>query len=81
MKFYKSKNLYKIGKFSLTAIYDNSSYVEFYKNGKRNNCKNAAIFCIDGYYKDFSLNGKFYGNQGKFTKESWRRFCKLKAFL
>ena len=81
MKFYKSKNLYKIGKFPLTVIYDNSYYVEFYKNGKSNNCKNAAFFCIDGYYKDFYLNGKFYGNQYTFTKQSWRRFCKLKAFL
>ncbi len=80
MKFYKSKNLYKIGKFSLTAIYDNSSYVEFYKNGISHNSKNADYVNYKGY-KSFSLNGKNYGNQTNFTKQSWRRFVRLQTFL
>jgi hypothetical protein len=44
------------------------------------NYKNTAY--SDNYgYKEFFLNGKAYGNQNHFTKETWRRFCKLKAFL
>jgi hypothetical protein len=80
MKFYKSKNLYKIRKLSLTAIYDNFYYVQFFKNGKNDNAKNAA-YIDDSGYKEFYLNGKLYGDEDDFTKESWRRFVKLQAFL
>ena len=78
MKFYKSKNLYKIGEFSLTAICGGSLNVSFYKNGMPHNFKNTDYVNRNGY-KTFYLNGKCYGNN--FTKESWRRFVKLQAFL
>ncbi len=44
------------------------------------NYKNAAY--TDKYgYKEFYLNGKPCGNQKHFTKESWRRYVKLRVFL
>jgi hypothetical protein len=44
------------------------------------NNKNAAIIYCSSY-KEFSLNDKKYGNENTFTKQSWRRFVKLQAFL
>ena len=54
--------------------------VYFYKNGKYHNSKNAAIINYIGY-KEFSLNDEYYGDEYDFTKQSWRRFVKLKFFL
>jgi hypothetical protein len=84
MKFYKDKvNKYyywfKIINNKLTAIhYDRST--RFMKNGIFHNNKNAAIIYCSSY-KEFSLNDKKYGNENTFTKQSWRRFVKLQAFL
>ena len=91
MKFYKYKDdcnyWNKIKKYELTAIYyqpNRSIYVQFFKNGKLHNAKNASYVTYHGM-KAFNLNGNFYGNfygkKNDFTKESWRRFVKLQAFL
>ena len=82
MKFYKSKNYVPLFIFDekLTAIYCHYEYVQFVKNGMYHNSKNADYIHNDGD-KDFSLNDECYGNQDNFTKESWRRFVKLQAFL
>ena len=80
MKFYKNKNYYNfIVNNNLAAIYSNThnNIIMFFKKGEAHNTKNAA-YISDGY-KSFYLNGEYYSN--KFTKESWRRFCKLQAFL
>ena len=84
MKFYKYKYNFdyfsKIYDNKLNAIYLDSYFsTRFLKNGVLHNAKNVAYFCFR--YKDFYLNGKVYGNQDDFTKETWRKFCKLKAFL
>ena len=79
MKFYKNINCKFIYKNALTAIYICPYYITFYKNGKIHNTKNAAH--INGIFNNYYLNNEFYGNKYDFTKESWRRFCKLKAFL
>jgi hypothetical protein len=93
MKFYRDKdnnnnNWFKIVDNKLTAIYFNLYYLgrvpffytKFYKNGKLHNSKNSScINCKCG--KEFCLNGVLYGYAFDFTKESWRRFCKLKVFL
>lgn len=52
----------------------------FYNNGVLHNSKNAAYIRGD-IYKTFNLNDKIYGFQHSFTKESWRRFTKLRDFL
>jgi hypothetical protein len=85
MKFYKyyfNKGcLDKIIYNKLSAIYDyNNGYTEFYKKGNLHNTKNGS-YNNDCGYKEFYLNGKYYGDQNDFTKESWRKFAKLKAFL
>ena len=83
MKFYKyNDGSYfdnKIVNNKLTAIYLDYN-VYFYKNGKMHNSKNAAYADYNNF-KHFHLNGKFYGYEGTFTKESWRRFVKMQAFL
>ena len=86
MKFYKdNKNNYyfwQIKSNNSTAIYSNYNhmFIFFYKNGCKNNVKNASY--INKYSeKDFCLNGKYYGNESHFTKKSWRKFVKLQAFL
>jgi hypothetical protein len=80
MKFYRDINWNKIINNKLTAIYlDYNIY--FYKDGKIHNSKNVAYIRYDNRYKEFYLNGKLYGNQDTFTKESWRRFVKLQVFL
>ena len=85
MKFYKDNDYYNnywllILDKKLNAIYNSLHYVVFFKNGKRHNAKNAA-FIANNVYKEFNLNGNSYGYEDNFTKESWRRFCKLKVFL
>jgi hypothetical protein len=83
MKFYKQNdfNYYiKIKNNKLTAIYCHYLYVCFYKNGNIHNVKNAA-FINENNYKKYFLNDQFYGNKNNFTKETWRIFVKLKAFL
>jgi hypothetical protein len=82
MKFYKYKHSFyywnKIINDKLTAIYCNDS-IWFLKNGKEHNYKNAAF--IYDKYKQFYLNGNFYGDLNNFTKKSWRRFVKMQVFL
>ena len=85
MKFYREKyknNYYwhKINKNKLTAIYGFYSIVWLFKNGLNHNSKNASYFNYNGF-KEFSLNGKKYGSHYNFTKQSWRRFVKLMAFI
>jgi hypothetical protein len=83
MKFYRDKedlnSIYIIEIFKLTCVYSSYNYVEFLKNGKGHNIKNADFIRYDGY-KQFCLNDKYFGNQYNFTKKSWRRFVKLKIF-
>ena len=92
MKFYldqfKALNLSKIIVNKLTAIYVNlfTTEMQFFKSGIVNNEKNAAqLFEIEYGYrygdKEFVLNGICYGCEDDFTKQTWRRFVKLKAFL
>ena len=84
MKFYRDKHnssyyWYKIINNKLDVIYyDIGSW--FFKNGELYNTKNASYKGNDGY-KEFNLNGIIYGYEYDFTKESWRRFVKLQAFL
>ena len=87
MKFYKDIPTYKFYYYyiissRLTCIRIDKVYnaVVFYKNGKKNNFKNASYIVNTGY-KQFCLNDINYGNQTNFTKESWRKFAKLQAFL
>ena len=85
MKFYKDKinghysYWHKIYNRKLTAIHSDES-VRFIKNGRYSNSKNAAFIKYNGV-KDFCLNNKDYSTNNDFTKESWRRFVKLQAFL
>ncbi len=82
MKFYrynpKYNYLFKIINNNLIGIYSSFS-VHFFKNGKLHNTKNAAII----YYniKEFYLSGKYCGCEDDFTKQSWRKFVKLQAFI
>ncbi len=85
MKFYKEKTYYKYYMYlifddKLTAIYCDIASTFFYTNGYENNIKNASYISKNDY-KEFCLNGIYYGNNNNFTKSSWRRFVKLKAFL
>ena len=85
MKFYKDKinSIYywvKIRFNKLTSIHCECNAITFFKNGFYHNSKNYAISNVSKY-KKFYLNGNFYGNQNKFTKQSWRKFVKLQAFL
>jgi hypothetical protein len=89
MKFYientpSRRYIKRIEKKCLTAIYFDL-YVIFFENGKKHNTKNAAYINHLGF-KKFWLNGEKYGSdndydQDYFTKESWRRFVKMKVFL
>ena len=88
MKFYKDKsnnyNFYwsRIKSCKLTSIYVNNIGIDFFKNGIKHNTKNAAYISDYKYiYKEFYLNDKFYGDQTKFTKYSWRKFVKLQVLL
>ncbi len=85
MKFYRYKykkkySLRLINFNKLTVIYSDDYAVVFLKDGLRHNTKNFSYINNIGY-KQFCLNGKYYGDQTKFTKYSWRRFVKLQAFL
>jgi hypothetical protein len=86
MKFYIDSittfNFSKIKAHKLNAIYITRFYklTYFLKNGNYHNIKNAAYINYNGF-KEFFLNGKYYGNKYNFTKQSWRRFVKLKAFI
>jgi hypothetical protein len=90
MKFYVEKNKYfywrEIYNNKLTAIYSYYNclfkflYIIFLKNGEKHNCKNAAYISYDEY-KQFVLNNEVYGSEKGFTKQSWRRFIKMQAFL
>ena len=69
----------KIVDHELTAIHYEKG-VRFVKNGNFHDNKNAA-FIATNRQKEFILNDKNYGDHTKFTKESWRRFVKLRIFL
>ncbi len=83
MKFYRDKYpyifWYKIKDYKLTTIYYDNIVIRFFKNGKYHNNKNACYVHKEGY-KYFYLYGKYYGDQDKFTKKSWRRFVKMQVF-
>jgi hypothetical protein len=81
--FFNDNTIAKITLNKLDAIYYAFIYnhhIVFYKNGKLHNSKNAA-YTSSNKYKEFSLNGKCYGNHHEFNKKSWRRFVKMQAFL
>lgn len=84
MKFYIYKKnfqyLSNIIKNKLNAVYIDDVATDFFKNGKLHNFKNAA-FITSKIEKGFYLNGIDYGSGYSFTKQSWRRFVKLQAFL
>ena len=80
MKFYKSNFYHKIINNKLNVVYSDFYNVIFYKNGLPHNSKDGA-YIDDNRYKAFYLNGKYYGYDIDFTKESWRRFVKMQAFL
>jgi hypothetical protein len=83
MKFYKYTNninyLNKIYNNKLTAIYKEYDSITFFKNVKEHNSKNASFIAKSGF-KQFCLNGKSYGDDNDFTKESWRKFVKMQVF-
>ena len=85
MKFYKIKYLTNVDQ-KITAIFNTLNIINllpcirFIKNGKHHNIKNAAYINPKGY-KEFFLNGISYGDKYSFTKSSWHKFIKLKAFL
>ena len=90
MKFYKDDDHFgcyfdKITVNKLTAIYHDYSGVMFFLNGENHNTKNAAYSSENEInekkYQQFRLNRNYYGDENNFTKESWRRFVKLRAFL
>ena len=64
----------------ITAILSLSFAVLFYKNGERHNDKNGAHIGLNNF-AGFWLNGFWHGYNTNFTKESWRKFVKLQAFL
>ena len=83
MKFYRDKYnwnfLNKIEHSELTSLHQSYSYIiQFFKNGKLHNYKNASYIFSD--YIEFHLNGTFYGDQDDFTKQSWRKFVKMQIF-
>jgi hypothetical protein len=85
MKFYKDREGYyyleKIEDSKLNAIcIDSTNIVRFLKNGKRHNDRNYS-YIEPNRFKVFYLNGKMYGFTEDFTKQTWRRFVKLQAFL
>jgi hypothetical protein len=70
----------KIQILKLNAIFRNEKYIIFFKEGSFHNDKNAS-YVDKNEYKSFCLNGEFYSYEKDFTKESWRRYTKLQAFL
>ncbi len=84
MKFYRYGhyvNSSYLERKKITCIYINNSTIIFFKNGKYHNNKNVAYFNYFNNFKEFWLNGKIYGTEYKFTKQSWRRFFKMQTFL
>jgi hypothetical protein len=83
MKFYKDKKnsfFYYNKSIKLTCIYYNSYIISFFKNGLLHNNKNTAYIRYSKY-KDFYLNGKYYGDSIIFNKKLWRKYIRLQAFL
>ena len=93
MKFYKDINGFifwnKIINNNLTAVYS-YDFVQFFKNGKYHNSKNAdyihnvdyLMFCLNCRKYGFNYKSTYNdGYPGSFTKKSWRIFVKLQAFL
>ena len=85
MKFYKGNqsNIFYYDKAKnnkLICVYSDNIAVDFCENVQNHNNKNAAYINYSGF-KALWLNGKCYGTNNDFTKQSWRRFVKLKAFL
>ena len=78
MKFYRNTIHYNVETFIEQTP---TGRVYFIKKHSLHNVKNAALISKYLKVKEYYLNGNFYGNNTDFTKESWRRFCKLKAFL
>jgi hypothetical protein len=86
MKFYNDNKKYisylnDIIINKLTCIYSTFYTITFYKNGIKHNDKNSAYINRLDELKIFYLNNKYYGSLKQFTKQSWRRFVKLKVFL
>ena len=83
MKFYKNNYypLIEIKRDRLTCIYIERHEISFLKNGKFHNTKNYSYINYISRYEAFYLDGVYCGDENDFTKESWRRFVKLKAFL
>ena len=78
MKFYRNTIHYNVE----TCIEQGpTGAVYFIQKHSLHNVKNAALISKYLKVKEYYLNGKSYGREYDFTKESWRRFCKLKAFL
>jgi hypothetical protein len=76
MKFYRNTTHYDVE----TCIEQGpTGSVYFIQKHSLHNVKNAALILKYLKVKEYYLNGKCYGDN--FTKQSWRRFCKLKAFL
>jgi hypothetical protein len=83
MKFYRDKKNsfdYCNKIIKLTCIYYNGYVISFLKNGLLHNNKNTAYIRYSEY-KDFYLNGKYYGGSVKFNKKLWRKYIRLQAFL
>jgi hypothetical protein len=85
MKFYITKfksTPKKVKKTNAIILKIKETYTltMFFKNGKLHNYIKAAI--IDSTrFKEFYLNGEYYGNSNKFTKKTWRKFVKIHIFL
>ena len=96
MKFYKNSKNNKNNKKDncKTYIFQNLSEIIFKKDEMWHNEKDASYIgsmtkfwdsdkgkLVENCHKLFYLNGKFYGTEKDFSKKSWRKFVKLKAFL
>ena len=86
MKFYNDNKIssyywFKIKDNKLDAVYYYYYTIWFFKAGKRNNTRNAAYINDNRGLKQFYLNEIKYGNENSFTKQSWRKFVKLQAFI
>ena len=95
MKFYRTYNdslcVFTDKYFKISYIYQSYylgvsnkkiHFVDFMKNGKLHNIKNAAY--NSNRARSFYLNGIRYGYENDFTKQSWRNYIrniKLKVFL
>lgn len=84
MKFYKKTSQALLNETffneKITNICSTYYSVEFCKNDMYHNTKNAA-YVHNSCYKEFYLNGEFYGTEKYFTKKSWRKFVKMQAFI